>query len=343
MKKTLKTFICIILCIALFAAIACNISAVTVYNKDGFAFTYPSSATASVYGWANRSDKVIIPKEVNEHYIVDIRDSAFQNNTYITTVDFSKAIILDRIGYYAFAGCTGLTGSIVLGGRIETLGASAFMGCSSLSEVNMTSRMITTISDQCFYNCSTLSSVTLPENLVSINKLAFANCIALEQITIPKAVTKIDPTAFSNINDLVINCYTDSYAQSFAEENGIEYVLIDAPTPTEPVTEPITEPATEVVTEPSTQEPTSATEPSTDPTEPKAPYMLGDADNSGDIDVIDATFVQRYSIEAFIPCEDTIMYADVDSSGDVSSIDATFILRHLIHISVGYPIGEYVS
>lgn len=336
MKYLKKSLICF-LSLLLLLSVCVTVYGDTIYTIDGYSYVIKENGLASIVGWDNRSDTLVIPNKIGDIYVAEVADNAFKDDVFIKQVDFFQASRLYQLGMFCFAE-SALEGYLAIPTNVTSIGTGAFEKCTGLTEI-VYSSYGGIVTAQCFMGCTDLQTVTLSSFITTIQQYAFSDCPNLNSITIPRSVVSINRAAFADSPNTVIYCYYDSYAHHFAEDNGIEYVLIDAPTPTEPVTEP----ATEVVTEPATQEPTSATEPSTDPTEPKAPYMLGDADNSGDIDVIDATFVQRYSIEAFIPCEDTIMQADVDSSGDVSSIDATFILRHLIHISVGYPIGEYVS
>ena len=73
-------------------------------------------------------------------------------------------------------------------------------------------------------------------------------------------------------------------------------------------------------------------------------YMIGDADGSGNVDIVDATFVQRYSIKADVPIDyEILIHGDVDRNGELEITDATFIMRHVIRAHTPYPIGEFVS
>ena len=69
--------------------------------------------------------------------------------------------------------------------------------------------------------------------------------------------------------------------------------------------------------------------------------LLGDADDDGMVDVIDATVIQR--VLNYI---DVSSYnenaADVDRSGEVEIIDATYIMRYSALLTVPYPIGEWI-
>ena len=72
-------------------------------------------------------------------------------------------------------------------------------------------------------------------------------------------------------------------------------------------------------------------------------YVLGDADNDEDVTPLDVVYVQRYDANYPIgDVEETIMQADVDGNQAVEIIDATFIQRYLAEMDVIYPIGEVI-
>ena len=69
--------------------------------------------------------------------------------------------------------------------------------------------------------------------------------------------------------------------------------------------------------------------------------IVGDVDTSGEVDMVDATYIQRHATMISVPfSNDEMMFGDVDGSGEVTVIDATFIQRYATHIKVPYPIGE---
>ncbi len=311
----------------------------TVFESDGFYYARTSSTTADLYGRSATDADLVIPKDFSEYYVTNIVDSAFSGNDHIETLSFSKALLLERIGFYAFRNCSKLSGSVTFAGRISTIGTSAFEKCSSLEKV-VFNAYVADIPDQCFYHCTSLGTVVMNDRILSIGKFAFANT-AIKEITIPKSVTYIDKTAFDGCEGLVINCYTDSYAHQFAEENGIDYVLVDAPAPTEPPTEPETEPATEPMTEPATE---PETVPATEPATEQLGYILGDVDNNGAVESIDATWIQRYSVQMELPIpEENMVQGDVDGDGETNIYDVTFIQRYVVDIPTPFPIGEFIA
>lgn len=151
---------------------------------------------------------------------------------------------------------------------------------------------------------SGIEEVSLPDTCTKIGNYAFGQCYGLKKITIPASVTEIHDDAFKFDDNVVIYCYTDSAAHLFAQDKEIPFVLLDGP----------------------------------------RTFILGDADNSGYIDVVDATFVHRYATHMYVPCEDTILNGDIDNSGEIEITDATYILRHLIHFKdLPYSVGEEVT
>jgi hypothetical protein len=71
---------------------------------------------------------------------------------------------------------------------------------------------------------------------------------------------------------------------------------------------------------------------------------LGDANGNGEVDMIDATVIQRAVTMVPVPYdEDQLMNADVDDDGDLTVMDAAFIQRHATMIKTPYPIGELIG
>ncbi|MEE3493342.1 dockerin type I repeat-containing protein, partial [Ruminococcus sp.] len=74
-------------------------------------------------------------------------------------------------------------------------------------------------------------------------------------------------------------------------------------------------------------------------------YKLGDADGDGEVDITDATTIQRFDVRmniAPVTEADLLARADVDGDGEITIIDATLIQRYTVNMTVKYPIGKYI-
>lgn len=67
--------------------------------------------------------------------------------------------------------------------------------------------------------------ITLPP-LSRIDADTFALCEALEELTIPSSVVYIDSAAFAGLDNILIRCYPDSYAERFCKIHLLRYELI---------------------------------------------------------------------------------------------------------------------
>lgn len=74
---------------------------------------------------------------------------------------------------------------------------------------------------------------------------------------------------------------------------------------------------------------------------PEGSYRLGDADGNGEIDVIDASCIQRGCARVPMEIDEKILAnGDIDGDG-LTVMDATLIQRHLSHSAVPYPVGVW--
>jgi len=126
------------------------------------------------------------------------------------------------IGGWAFNYCTALT-SLKLPAGVTYIGERAF-GYSGLTSLEIP-RGVEQIVYQTFMGCKNLRHVTIPDTVTRIDRSAFQDCTALTRLTIPASVTSIHADAFSGCDQLVLTVDEGSYAQQYAEENKIPYVL----------------------------------------------------------------------------------------------------------------------
>ena len=336
MKKKLLILMSVMLVVVISAV---SVLAATIIEYNGFSYVTLNGDYISICGWDNSSEALNIPAQLDGSYIKEIGDLGLKDNTYITSVDFSRAIYMTRIGRFSFAGCTGLSEKVSIPNRVNDVGICAFQGCSSITSADYYAST-ETVPEQCFYNCSSLNEVIISAGVTSISKLAFANCYELQSVRIPESVTYISPSAFNGDEGLVISCYTDSAAHQYAVDNGFEYILLDAPEPTEPPTDPPTDAPTEAPTDPATDPATE--KPSTVPTE--VTFILGDADGDGSISILDATKIQRV-LASIDPDDDGMitLRGNVNDAKELNILHATKIQRFIAGYEVAEPIGTEVT
>ena len=198
----------------------------------------------SMFIYCSALTTVQIPDSVTE-----IGNKAFEQCGELSDVHFSNG--LTSIGYGAFNGCSKLS-SVTLPDSLKSIGEyafyssgltavtipknvtvineSTFLSCRNLTEVVIPNG-VTHIKAYAFWGCQKLQKVTIPDSVVRIGQEAFEYCSSLEEAIIPRSVTKISMLAFDKCEKLTIKGFTGSAAEKYANENGIPFVAIDAPTP----------------------------------------------------------------------------------------------------------------
>lgn len=151
---------------------------------------------------------------------------------------------------------------------ITKIDSKAFINRTTLISITLPNGL-TDIGSQAFDGCIGLKSITLPSGLLRIGEYAFSNCKSLKTISIPQSVESIAANSFSECSDLTIYVYVNSYAESYAKEQGIPFVseIVATPTPGPSNTPEITkEPSpTPSITEEPTLTPNVTTVPSESP------------------------------------------------------------------------------
>ena len=272
-----------------------------------------SSLSASAKSVITVGDWTVEKTENNEFSVVSC-SSASSNITLVKEIGGLK---VTAISEYAFAGSETVK-TFTAYEPLREIGGYAFQNAAKLRSVSLP-YSLKTIGVFAFAGTSALSSINLEDTSVSkIPAYAFMSS-GIQSAELPETCTYIANNAFLNCKSLktidIPDTVTEIGDKAFDGCDNLT-ILCDKGSYAEKYAK-------------------------SHGISVKCVVLCGDADDSGDIDVIDATFVQRYAIGASIPCEDTIMQADVDGSGTVESVDATFIMRHLIHINVPYAIGEY--
>lgn len=188
---------------------------------------------------------VIIGSSVKE-----IGDNAFYHCCAIENIDFGEGVetigerafdscinvkelnlpeSLKNISNGAFYSCNGLT-EITIPENVEFIGINAFRRCSSLEKINYnaTNCIVDYNNSQyAFDNCKSVKTVNIGNNVQVLPPYAFTGCSNLEKAYIPDIVINIDPLAFDGCGNVAIVCQNGSYANVYAVQNGIKYVLED--------------------------------------------------------------------------------------------------------------------
>ena len=77
------------------------------------------------------------------------------------------------------------------------------------------------INNYLFIGCPSLEEIVLNEGVLDIREEAFAGCESLQKISIPNTVSSIDASAFNDVDTVSIVTTAGSYAETYANENGI--------------------------------------------------------------------------------------------------------------------------
>lgn len=85
---------------------------------------------------------------------------------------------------------------------------------------------VTSIGVSAFECCKSLTSIEIPDGVTSIGDWTFSYCIGLTSVKIPDSVTMIGEYAFFDCDKLTLKVYENSYAHTYAVDNGIAYKLI---------------------------------------------------------------------------------------------------------------------
>lgn len=122
----------------------------------------------------------------------------------------------------------GYVENVKLPSTLKEIGDYAFYGNPNLCSLNLPDGL-QTIGTGAFAACG-LEEVTIPDTVTTIGAEAFATCWGLSEIVIPASVTSIGKDAFYGcFYNLTIHGAAGSYAQRYAQENGIAFAEIQLP------------------------------------------------------------------------------------------------------------------
>ena len=174
----------------------------------------------------------------------NIGNSAFESCKRLNNIVIPDSVT--NIGSYAFAFCSSLK-HVTLPESITSIRSQAFLdtpwlmsqpkgfitagrvviGYTGSDHKVIIPDGIISIGDDAFEKNGSLTSVTIPYGVKSIGMNAFFKCCNLEEVIIPDSVEKMDSGVFLYSENTVIKTNKGSYAEQYANENGIPVELID--------------------------------------------------------------------------------------------------------------------
>ena len=148
---------------------------------------------ASIVNYTGKADQLILPSELGDAAVVEIKKHVFAKNTKLKSIVIPDGIVY--IEDLAFYGCESLM-NIILPEYLTNIGERVFSGCKSLMKIKLPNG-VTSIGKEAFQGCISLTDIEFPENLTSIGEGAFSGCGNLTDIILPNKITSIGREAFS--------------------------------------------------------------------------------------------------------------------------------------------------
>ncbi len=124
--------------------------------------------------------------------------NAFSKCTGLESINLDK---VEKIGAWAFDGCSSLPKTLVVPNSIEAVLSGAFAD-TGITEVIFESGRTAIPGNACSSIGDTLLQVTIPEGVESIGSSAFKGCSSLKQVVLPQSCTSIGAQVFQSCTAL---------------------------------------------------------------------------------------------------------------------------------------------
>lgn len=210
---------------------------------DESAFTETSLKTLSIPESVEYIGKYTFLMSGIETVNIPKRIATIEEGTFSCCINL-KSVSIDNhikyIGDYAFSRCYNLS-DINISNNVRSIGKGAFQ--STIIQKIELPASLESIGEYAFNDCQNLQEVTIPNKEVNINNRAFYNCPKLNTVTIPAKVKEIGKNAFgyqgnifdeedyeygeeNSIQDFKITGYSNTAAETYAKENGFEFISL---------------------------------------------------------------------------------------------------------------------
>lgn len=218
--------------------------------KDGLRVVYGGGVVDPVSGYNTGSD--VAKKIVIVYGMTAIEPEAYSGYSVLESVYIPESVT--SIGYRAFNGCSSLK-EVTLPESLTTIESGLFNGCSSLADIKIPDN-VTSIGSSAFKGCKSLTEIKIPDNVTSIGSSAFSGCTNITTMKIRNPEVTLTSSRMPE-NLETIYGYVGSTAETYASENGINFIALDGEvetTPNETESTTVTETTTpETTTEPKTE------------------------------------------------------------------------------------------
>ena len=208
-KKLMSLLLAVIMVIGVLNVAPFTVGAVD-YTSDGYKYTV-SNSKATLTGYTGSSTALNIPSTLGGYKVTTIGSGAFENNKTISSVTIPNSVT--SIGGSSFSGCTRLT-TVSIGNSVDSMGNYAFSGCTSLNKVTIASGSLV-IGSYAFYGCTSLNSIYIPDPFIQIGK-----------VKLNDDNLKDEYVFYNHPSSLTIYGKSGSFAQQFAEANGIKFSTV---------------------------------------------------------------------------------------------------------------------
>lgn len=218
-----------------------------------------------------------------------------------------------------------------------------------------------------------MENITVPKNVTLIGNNAFALCNNLKEIHILNPECTINGNSNTICNKMIddpdgstrsvyvfdgtIYGYEGTSTQEYAEKYGYKFEPLGKYNPT--ITSASTNTPSTTTTSTTTTKPTTSTITSiittsttTSPIQNQQKYPLGDVNNDGQINAVDASSVLSYYAMVSTNKDGGFddlqkVAADVDHDGQINAVDASCILSYYAYVSTTkeeiLPLAEYMN
>lgn len=210
---------------------------------DESAFTETSLKTLSIPESVEYIGKYAFLMSGIETVNIPKRIATIEEGTFSCCINLKSVSIdnhIKHIGDYAFSRCYNLS-DINISNNVTSIGKGAFQ--STIIQKIELPASLESIGEYAFNNCQNLQEVTIPNKEIKIDNRAFYNCPELNTVTIPAKVKEIGKNAFgyqgnifdeedyeygeeNSIRDFKITGYSNTAAETYAKENGFEFISL---------------------------------------------------------------------------------------------------------------------